>query len=147
MSVSSVRPVSVLSASVEGVGYWSRGLPDWAAARAYALGAHEVEGVPARPSPQLLAANERRRAPETVAVALEVAQAACHAAGRDPASLSSVFASNHGDMQITDYMCATLASEPRTRCTTPLPATGPSAPARCARRPRSARWKPASPKA
>src|SRR3546814_3866786 len=36
------------------------------------------------------------------------------AAGRDPASLPSVFASTHGDLPIMDYMCATLASEPRT---------------------------------
>lgn len=104
----------MLSAVVEGVGYWSQGLPSWAAARAWAQGATEPDGAPARPAPTLLAANERRRAPESVAVALEVALAACQAAGRDPASLPSVFASSHGDMAITDYMCATLASEPRT---------------------------------
>src|SRR5690606_35341200 len=62
--------------------------------------------------PRLLAPNERRRAPETVAVALEVAQAACTDAGRDPATLPSVFASTHGDLAITDYMCATLAGTP-----------------------------------
>src|SRR5690606_4985770 len=39
--------------------------------------------------------------------------APCTAAGREPASLPSVFASTHGDLPITDYMCATLASEPR----------------------------------
>src|SRR5690606_12443503 len=44
---------------------------------------------------------------------LEVALAACSAAGRDPATLPSVFASTHGDLAITDYMCATLAAEPR----------------------------------
>jgi hypothetical protein len=48
-----------------------------------------------------------------VAVALEVALAACAAAGRDPAQLPSVFASTHGDLAITDYVAATLASEPR----------------------------------
>src|SRR3546814_17607171 len=35
------------------------------------------------------------------------------AAGRDPASLPSVFASTHGDLPIMDYMCATLTGEPR----------------------------------
>lgn len=109
----SARPATALAAVVEGVGYWSRGLPDWNAARAYALGGEAVDPAPERPSPQLLPANERRRAPETVAVALEVCAAACAAAGRDPAALSSVFASSHGDMAITDYMCATLASDPR----------------------------------
>ena len=104
---------SLLSAGIAGIGFWARGLPSWQAACAYL--ADEVLPVhaPTRPSPQLLAPNERRRAPETVAVALEVALAACTAAGRDPATLSSVFASTHGDLNITDYMCETLASEPR----------------------------------
>ncbi|KRD76925.1 beta-ketoacyl synthase chain length factor [Lysobacter sp. Root983] len=100
-------------AYIEGIAYWSRGLPSWTAARDYAGGAEAIADAPVRPSPQLLPANERRRAPETVAVALEVALAACQAAGRDPATLASVFASAHGDLAITDYMCATLAEDPR----------------------------------
>ncbi|GHH53576.1 beta-ketoacyl synthase chain length factor [Pseudomonas sp. Hp2] len=106
------RPASLLQATVAGVGFWTRGLPDWAAACAFARGEPAPADAPARPSPQLLPPNERRRAPETVAVALEVALAACQAAGRDPASLPSVFASSHGDLAITDYMAATLAAEP-----------------------------------
>jgi hypothetical protein len=102
-----------LSASIEGIGFWTRGLPTWDAARACVAGAALPEGTPARPAPQLLAPNERRRAPESVAVALEVALAACSAAGRDPATLPSVFASVHGDLAITDYMCATLAVDPQ----------------------------------
>ncbi|KQZ56919.1 MULTISPECIES: beta-ketoacyl synthase chain length factor [unclassified Lysobacter] len=98
---------------IEGIAYWSRGLPSWAAARDHVHGAAMADDAPARPSPQLLPANERRRAPETVAVALDVALAACQAAGRDPATLASVFASAHGDLAITDYMCATLAGDPR----------------------------------
>ncbi len=102
-----------LSATVEGIGFWSNGLPDWSAARAFVRDGALPEAAPARPSPQLLAPNERRRAPDTVAVALEVALAACTAAGRDPRALPSVFASTHGDLGITDYMCATLAADPR----------------------------------
>ena len=107
----------ILSAGIAGIGFWTRGLPSWTAARAYLTEGPPSSGMlpadaPARPSPQLLAPNERRRAPETVAVALEVALAACTAAGRDPATLSSVFASTHGDLAITDYMCQTLASDP-----------------------------------
>ena len=67
-----------------------------------------------RPQPALLPPNERRRAPDTVAVALEVAQAACANAGRDPAQLPMVFASTYGDLAITDYMCSTLAKAPTT---------------------------------
>jgi hypothetical protein len=65
-----------------------------------------------RPQPTLLAPNERRRAPDTVALALQVAQAACANAGRDPALLPAVFASTYGDLAITDYMCGTLAKAP-----------------------------------
>ena len=105
--------MSSLTATIEGIGFWLRGLPDWPAACDYARGGALVEAAPARPSPQVLAPNERRRAPESVAVALEVALAACTAAGRDPASLASVFASTHGDLSITDYMCDTLVDDPR----------------------------------
>jgi hypothetical protein len=103
-----------LTATIEGIGFWCRGLPSWEAAREYVRDGVLADGAPTRPSPQLLAPNERRRAPETVAVALEVALAACNAAGRDPRELPSVFASTHGDLAITDYMCATLADAPRT---------------------------------
>ncbi len=102
-----------LMAYVEGIGFWTRGLPSWAAAREYASTGALPSDAPARPSPQVLPANERRRAPETVAIALEVATAACEAAAREPASLASVFTSTHGELAITDYMCATLAQDPR----------------------------------
>lgn len=67
-----------------------------------------------RPQPAILPPNERRRAPDTVAIALQVAQAACANAGRDPARLPMVFASTYGDLAITDYMCSTLATAPTT---------------------------------
>jgi hypothetical protein len=65
-----------------------------------------------RPAPELLPPNERRRAPDTVAVALEAALAACKSAQLPPALLPCVFSSMHGDLAITDYMCATMASTP-----------------------------------
>ena len=105
--------MSTLTATVEGVGFWCRGLPDWEAARAFVRDGTLAEGASTRPSPLILAPNERRRAPETVAVALEVALAACQAAGREPRDLPSVFASTHGDLGITDYMCSTLVGDPR----------------------------------
>ncbi len=100
------------AAVVEGIGFWGSGLPGWDATCAWLRSGSEPQAAPARPSPTVLAANERRRAPATVAVALEAALAACEAADRAPAILPSVFASTHGEMSITDYMCATLASEP-----------------------------------
>ncbi len=67
-----------------------------------------------RPQPHILPPNERRRAPDTVALALQVAQAACLNAGRDAAQLPTIFASTYGDLAITDYMCGTLARAPAT---------------------------------
>ena len=102
-----------LRAGIAGIGFWANGLPTWNDAVAFARDGTLPDNAPTRPSPQLLAPNERRRAPESVAVALEVALAACTASGRDPARLPSVFASTHGDLAITDYVASTLASAPR----------------------------------
>jgi hypothetical protein len=104
--------MSSLTATIEGIGFWSTGLPSWQDACNYIADGRMPADTPTRPSPQLLAPNERRRAPESVAVALQAALAACTAAGRDPQSLPSVFASMHGDLGITDYMCATLRVDP-----------------------------------
>lgn len=102
-----------LRVAIEGVSFWASRLPGWELTQAVIRGEQPApETASARPAPTLLAPTERRRAPDTVAVALEVAARACEAAGRKPADLSSVFASTHGDTAISDYMCATLAATP-----------------------------------
>jgi hypothetical protein len=105
--------MTALTATIESVGYWNNGLPSWPHACAFVASGALPDDVATKPSPQLLPPNERRRAPESVAVALDVALPACAAAGRDPATLPSVFTSTHGDLSITDYMCATLVEDPR----------------------------------
>lgn len=102
-----------LRAHVSGIGFWCNGLPSWPDAVAYIQHGQRPADAPRRPSPQVLAPNERRRAPDTVALALDVAMAACQAAGHDAARLPSVFTSTHGELGITDYMGQTLASDPR----------------------------------
>ena len=102
-----------LRVAIEGVSFWASRLPGWETARAVMTGEQPPpEAASTRPSPTLLAPTERRRAPDTVAVALEVAARACEAAGRKPSDLPSVFASTHGDLAISDYMCSTLATTP-----------------------------------
>jgi hypothetical protein len=97
----------------EGVAFWAPRLPSWQVARAVIRGEQEASQAPVpRPAPVLLGPTERRRAPDTVALALEVAARACEAAGRSPAELPAVFASTHGDLAVSDYMCATLAATP-----------------------------------
>ena len=99
---------------IEGIGVWSAALPGWEASRALLLG-QAVPPVAAlsRPSPSLLAPNERRRAPDSVLLAFEVAQQACAMAGREAGELPAIFASAYGDLAISDYLCATLAQSPR----------------------------------
>jgi len=106
---------------VDGVAFWSPTLPGWPAARAAlrdaadgtAPTALDTPVAPARrPAPALLAANERRRAPDSVLLALEVASAATADAGHDAGDLASVFTSAHGDLPIIDALCTTLAADP-----------------------------------
>lgn len=99
-----------LTAGIEGLGLWTAQAPSWAAFRGLLAGATVEEGT--RPAPALLPPNERRRAPDTVLVALEAAQAACLDAGRDPSTLPSVFVSTYGDLAITEHLCQTLATAP-----------------------------------
>ena len=98
---------------IEGIALWAPRLPGWAAARTVLRGDTAAAATPAaRPAPTVLAPTERRRAPDSVAVALEVACAACESSGRPPGALSSVFASTFGDTAVSDYLCGQLARAP-----------------------------------
>jgi hypothetical protein len=98
---------------IESVAFWAPGLPDWDTARAAFRGESGLQEPPApRPASELLAPAERRRAPDTVALALEVASRAVQRAGLQAQELPSVFVSAHGDLAITDYICHTLAEAP-----------------------------------
>ena len=63
--------------------------------------------------PGMIPPRERRRAPQSVKMAVEVLDQACTAAALDPATAAVVFSSAMGDMQITDYMCRVLSASPR----------------------------------
>ena len=54
-----VNSQPTLSASIAGIGFWTRGLPTWEAACAWLADGQLPEAPPNRPSPQLLAPNER----------------------------------------------------------------------------------------
>lgn len=132
--------LTVPTAFIQSAAFWAPALPGWPLARAAFRGAATVPAAPfvdplpvapfidplpaapfagqspaaplGRPSPALLAPAERRRAPDTVALALEVAAHAVADAGVAPAGLLSVFTSAHGDLAITDAMCSALATQP-----------------------------------
>jgi hypothetical protein len=99
---------------IDGLALWSPTLPGWEAARpALRHMAAPLPPAPARPSPPLLTGNERRRAPDAVLLALEVAGRAIAGSGHDARDLASVFTSAHGDLATTDALCRTLADNPR----------------------------------
>jgi hypothetical protein len=105
--------MAVKAAYLDGIALWAPLLPGWDIAAPVLRGdAPPPEKAAARPSPALLAPTERRRAPDTVAIALEVGVRACESAGIDPTAVASVFASTHGDLAISDYMSDTLARTP-----------------------------------
>lgn len=102
-----------LDIGIEGIGVWSAQLPSWDVGRDILCGnVDKVVVAATRPAPSVLAPTERRRAQEAVLIAIEVAQQACNMAARDAREMPNVFASAYGDLQINDYLCATLARDP-----------------------------------
>jgi Beta-ketoacyl synthase, N-terminal domain len=107
---------------IDGIAFWSPTLNGWDVARAAFRGEPAPDSAQisaqnnapalARPAPAAMAANERRRASDSVLVALEVASLAVAASGHAAKDLASVFTSAHGDLPITDALCKTLAADP-----------------------------------
>jgi len=103
-----------MDVAICGIGAWLSGAPDWPTLRAILRGENGLrDGAPSKPAAPTLPPAERRRAPEAVLLAAEVAGQACAMAQHDPAALPCVFTSTHGELAITDYMCAVLACAPR----------------------------------
>jgi hypothetical protein len=103
--------MNTLQLYVEGIGLWSPQLAGFTALGEWLAGA-SVAAPPPRPAAAMLPANERRRAPESVLLAAEVAGQAVQMSGRRADELAGVFSSVYGDQAITDYMCQTLARAP-----------------------------------
>ncbi|WP_329741813.1 beta-ketoacyl synthase chain length factor [Dyella sp. A6] len=104
--------MSALVVHVEGIGLWSPGWSDFQALCAQPAGSTACADATGRPPALTLPATERRRASSSVLLAVEVAAQAVAMSGRDPTTLACVFASAHGDLLTTDYLCATLARAP-----------------------------------
>ncbi|GLQ93343.1 beta-ketoacyl synthase chain length factor [Dyella acidisoli] len=103
--------MNALNIQVEGIGLWSPQLANFDSLRRLLAG--EAYMAPrARPEASALSPNERRRAPESVLIAIEAASQAVAMSGLAVASLACVFASAYGDLATTDYMCRVLAYAP-----------------------------------
>lgn len=101
----------VLKCKIAGVGAWGSYFENWAALRALLLGKPLPENKLKSPKPGIIPANERRRAPLPVKLAVESSWQATQDAEVEPSALTCVFVSGLGDTELTDYMCKTLASE------------------------------------
>lgn len=94
-----------------GIGAWGRGFQDWPSLHALLSGRSQPENLEfLPPKPAAIPARERRRAPLSVKLAVEVAGQACEMADVAPSETACVFASAMGDMDITEYMCRTVVS-------------------------------------
>lgn len=103
--------MNALQIQVEGIGVWSPQLTGFAALRGLLAG--EMPTATAnRPPASALSPNERRRAPQSVLIAIEAASQAVAMSGRSAGDLACVFASAYGDQVTTDYLCSVLARAP-----------------------------------
>jgi hypothetical protein len=96
---------------IAGIGVWSAYFSNW---EEFSEGINTSAWKSgSQLQPHLIPPRERRRAPQSVKLAVEVMSQACTMAQWDPANAAVVFSSAMGDMQITDYLCRTLAVPPR----------------------------------
>lgn len=102
-----------LECKVLGIGAWGPGFNNWEelqARIAQSSIAEEDLNVIA-PKPEIIPANERRRSPLPVKIAVEVSSQALAQSGLQSEQVACVFGSGLGDTQITDYMCRALNTE------------------------------------
>lgn len=95
---------------IDAAALWARQAPSWDAWCAAVRG--DAPPPAAKPNPSLLSPNERRRASDSVLLAVEVAEQAVRASGHEASLLASVFTSAHGDLAVTDALCTQLAQAP-----------------------------------
>ncbi len=97
---------------IYGVGAWGPGFNAWSELLALKNTAVDTTVVKTNtPKPAVIPANERRRAPLPVKMAVEVSWQALQASGLSSDQVACVFGSGLGDTDITDYMCRALTTE------------------------------------
>lgn len=100
-----------LHCKIVSIGTWGSHFEDWDALKSLLLGSDTPTDKLKGPKPQVIPANERRRAPLPVRLAVESSWQATQEIDLDPNELTCVFVSGLGDTDLTDYMCKVLASE------------------------------------
>jgi Beta-ketoacyl synthase, N-terminal domain len=106
--------MSLLAASIEGIGILGPGLPDWPVTARVLTGAAPWEPAPTvSPAPVCLPSAERRRTGTVVRLTLAVGLEALGRAGVDPTRLPTVFTSSGGDGENCHEICEALATPER----------------------------------
>ena len=102
---------AVIPVFIRGVAVWGPGLEGWEVARPVLAGDcdHAPRETPL-PAPAMLSSTERRRASQSVRLALTTAQAATAMAGVAPNALRSVFATSNGDGAVVHAILAALTT-------------------------------------
>jgi len=104
----------VSGAFIDSIGVIAPGLPSWNASVPILTGAATYVAQPVGSvQPSLLPANERRRAPLGVRLALCAAEEATAASDVAASTLATVFATSDADMDIIHRICAALAEPER----------------------------------
>lgn len=110
------KTTSSSTCKIMGIGAWGPGFNHWQdLLKIFAGNAEEVTQGKG-PKPEIIPANERRRAPLPVRLAVETSWQSLHRGPEqtqivDPKDTACVFASGLGDTEITDYMCRALNTE------------------------------------
>ncbi len=102
---------NTLRCSIKSVGGWGQNYTNWQELSELLTTGNTTENTATSPKPEIIPANERRRAPLPVKLAVESSWQATLSADLDPKNLACVFVSGLGDTQLTDYMCKVLATE------------------------------------
>ncbi len=109
--MSNANMTAEFSCRVLACGAWGEGFEQWSEL-SQLLSSSDADLKESKgPKPEIIPANERRRAPLSVRLAVESSWQAAQNAQIDPKELTCVFVSGLGDTQLTDYMCKVLAGE------------------------------------
>lgn len=107
------QPTLDLRCALTGIGAWGPGFNDWPSLRTLLLQStpqDESTFITSTPKPEVIPANERRRAPLPVKAAVDVSAQALQQSGIASSEVACVFGSGLGDTEITDYMCRVLTT-------------------------------------
>lgn len=102
---------TTLACRIVAQGAWGQNFRNWADLSNLLQGGEFTEDGLKGPKPEIIPANERRRAPLPVRLAVDSSWQATQSSPYDADELRCVFVSSLGDTQLTDYMCRALAGE------------------------------------